>query len=102
MHDNPATAALAQADIELLRRGLAIGNAAVISTLECEGVREHLAEPGRWYDTRPMVDPREHDSPVIDMAAEAISYGEAAGLLRRHSVLRHLVCIVGDVPGKHA
>ncbi len=82
------------ADVQLLRRGLAIGNRAVVETIECEGVRVHLAEPGRWYDTRPMLDPREHASEMIDMAAEAISYGETAGLVRRHAEHRHLVCIL--------
>lgn len=82
------------ADVQLLRRGLAIGNRAVVETIECEGVHVYLPEPGRWFDTRPMLDPREHAPEVIDMAAEAISYGEAAGLVRRHSAQRHLVCIL--------
>ena len=90
MSIHPAT----PADMQLLRRGLSIGNRAVIETIESEGVRVQLPEPGRWYDTRPMLDPREHSHEVIDMAAEAISYGEAAGLVRRHSAQRHLLCIV--------
>jgi hypothetical protein len=86
-------------DMQLLQRGLAIGNQAVIETVECEAVRVQLPEPGRWYDTRPMLDPREHAPQVIDMAAEALSYGETAGLLRRHTAHRHLVCIVPEAQG---
>ncbi len=82
------------ADMQLLRRGLAIGNQAVIDTVRTEAVRVNLPEPGDWFDTRPMLDPREHAPENINSAAEALSYGESAGLLRRHPVQRHLVCLV--------
>lgn len=80
--------------MQLLRRGLHIGNRAVIETVESEGVRVDLPEGGRWYDVRPMLDPREHSPQVIDMAVEAISYGEAMGLLHRHASQRYLVRIL--------
>jgi hypothetical protein len=81
------------ADASLLQQGLAIANAAVISDIETEAVRVHIALPGRWYDTRPMLDPREHCGPVIDMAAQSLAYAEASGLIHRHAHERHLVCI---------
>lgn len=85
---------ISKADVQLLRRGLALGNAAVVDTVRSEGVRVQIPDAGDWFDTRPMLDPREHSPQVTDMAAEALSYGEAAGLLCRHSVHRHLVRVV--------
>lgn len=49
------------------------------------------ADGRRWYDTRPMLDPREHADEVIDMARVAIDYALHRGLISRHPVLPHLV-----------
>jgi hypothetical protein len=83
----------AASDLQMLRRGLAIGNRAVVDTIK-EGVRVRLPDGGRWYDIRPLIDPREHCPESVDMAAEALSYAESAGLARRHSEYRHLLCIL--------
>lgn len=91
--DNPLDQ-ITLADLQLLQRGLLLGNKAVIETIESECVRVHLAEPGRWYDTRPMLDPHEHAPQIIDEAAEALSYAESAGLVRRHPEQRYIVCLL--------
>jgi hypothetical protein len=45
----------------------------------------------RWYDSRPMLDPREHSQEVIDMATLAIEHGLERGLLQRHPQQAHLL-----------
>lgn len=86
-----------QADLDLLRRWLEYGNKAVIADIESECVRVQMSEPGIWYDSRPMVDPREHAPQVVDEAAEALSLAESFGLIVRHPVQRYMLRIVGGV-----
>jgi hypothetical protein len=80
----------------LIECGLRIAVRAVVCDVECYGSRVHLTEPGRWYDTRPMLDPQEHSPCCIDMAAEALHFGEACGALLRHPQQRHLVRVLVD------
>jgi hypothetical protein len=47
----------------------------------------------RWYDTRPMVDPREHSPECIDMGQEAINYALGHKLVQPHPDMPHLVRI---------
>lgn len=84
-------------DVQLLRRGLAIGNQAVVAIIE-EGMPVRMPDGLRWFDTRPLLDPHERSNESIDRAAEALSYGEATGLIRRHSAERYLVCVVDHSP----
>ena len=86
------TNSLITGERDLLRAAMAIAGRAVVSDIESYCVRVD-GPPGRWYDTRPMLDPREHASEVIDMAAQAMAYAEAAGLVTRHADHKHLVCI---------
>lgn len=95
--DTPARFA---ASIGHIRRGLAIANAAVLADIETGGVRVWPAAapyPGRWFDTRPMVDEREHAPHVVDMARRALAYALEAGLVQAHPLHRHLVCIPASV-----
>lgn len=78
----------------LVHTGLRLAVRHVVAEVESGGVRVHLNEPGRWYDTRPMLDPNEHPGQSIDMAAEALHFGEAAAALLRHPQHRHLVRIM--------
>ena len=80
-------------DLAMLSRGLALANRAVVETIECECIRVHLPEGGIWYDTRPMLDPREHAPEVIDMAREALDYALQSQLAFRHMHQPHLVCV---------
>lgn len=79
---------------EIIGAGLRLAVRYVVADVESGGVRTHLPEPGRWYDTRPMLDPREHAGPVIDQALEALRFGEASNALLRHPQHRHLVRVL--------
>jgi hypothetical protein len=69
-----------------------IASRAVICDIETEAVAVQI-DGQRFYDVRPMLDPREHDSVCIDMAAEALSYALDAGLVEQHPATPHLVRI---------
>lgn len=81
---------------QLLTLGLAIANRAAICDIESECVATEDDDGARWYDTRPMVDPREHSGELIDMATDTLVYAEASGLIRRHAQHRHLVRITSS------
>ncbi|MEY8688351.1 MAG: hypothetical protein AB9M53_00545 [Leptothrix sp. (in: b-proteobacteria)] len=49
--------------------------------------------PLTWWDTRPMLDPREQPDHVIDMATQALAYADACGLITRHPSMPHMVRI---------
>lgn len=70
-----------------------IANRAVLEDIESYAVKVTL-EGQTWYDTRPMLDPREHAPEALDMAAQALRYAEKAGLMSRHRAERHLVRLV--------
>lgn len=50
-----------------------------------------IAAPQGYWDTRPMLDSREHSPAWIDMAEQAIQYLELRALLQRHPIDRYLV-----------
>ena len=80
-------------DLQLVQQAFALANARAIADIESVCVPLRAADGLRWYDTRPMLDPREHAGEAIDMAAQVLAYAEACGLIRRDAVLRHMVCI---------
>lgn len=98
LHPHPSATASAERPgatgvdlaLHLLREALAIADRAVLADIECEGVAEHM-EGHRWYDTRPMLDPRERPDDMIEMAAQAIDYAVQRGLVERHHRCGHLV-----------
>lgn len=79
---------------ELTKAGLRLAVMYVVADVEEHCPRVNLPEPGRWYDTRPMLDPREHASPFIDMAVDALRFGEHAQALQRHHQHQHLVRVL--------
>lgn len=79
--------------VQVLTMGLLIANRAAVSDIESECVAAQGDDGWRWYDTRPMLDPREHCGEIIDMATDTLAYAEACGLIRRHAQQRHLVRI---------
>ncbi len=84
---------MGQHDAHLVAQAFHLANRAVISDIETEAVRvRHGGET--WWDTRPMVDPKEHAPQSIDMAQQAIDYALAAGLAVRHQFEPHLLRIV--------
>ena len=48
----------------------------------------------RWYDTRPMVDPREHSPECIDMGEKAITLALGFHLAERHPEHPHLLRVL--------
>ena len=74
-----------QPNAQHVARAMRLANAAVVSDIEsnCPALRSACGTI-TWYDTRPMLDQREHSPEVIDMASEAIEYGVESGLLIRH------------------
>lgn len=89
----PMVADLTAADMQMFSTAMAIANRAVVADIETACVLVALDEPGRWYDTRPMLDPREHSPQAIDMATQALAYAVYVGLAKHHSTLPHLVRI---------
>lgn len=79
--------------LHLLREALAIADRAVLADIECEAVAEHI-EGQRWYDTRPMLDPRERPADFIEMARQAIEYAVQRGLVERHHRSAYLVRVL--------
>jgi hypothetical protein len=94
---NHSDAAATLSHDELQRRAVAIADAAVISDIESECIRTQLDDDcpatWRWYDTRAMLDEREHSPQCIDMNSEALDYALMRGLAVRHPVKPHLVRI---------
>lgn len=64
----------------------------VIADIECECIKTDR-QGTTWWDTRPMLSPREHAPQVIDMAQQALAYARLRGLIELHPVLPHLVRI---------
>lgn len=75
----------------MVETSLRIARRAVVADVQCYAVRVHLPEPGRWYDTRPMVDPRELSPECVDQAVETLAFGQAVGALVQHPQQQHLV-----------
>lgn len=51
-----------------------------------------------WWDTRPMLDPREHAAETIDMARLAIDYAVQTGLAMRNPMQPHLLHLLRASP----
>lgn len=74
---------------EQVRLACAIADRACVDDIRTMAV----AAPGGYWDTRPMLDDREHSPAWIDMAQQALAYADLRGLLQRHPADHHLVRI---------
>lgn len=75
-----------------------LADRACIADIETNCIAQRPDEQGRrWYDTRPMLDPREMPDHLIDMNRQALDYARARGLVSAHPQLPHLVRIAKDV-----
>jgi hypothetical protein len=89
---------MSAADINAVQAGLLmlhilqIADRAVVSDIELSATCVPGESP-RWYDTRPMLDDREHSSPIVDMNTQALDYALLRGLIVRHASQSHLVRI---------
>ena len=86
--------ALATADLSPLARRIA--DRASVSDIELHATPLML-HGVTWYDTRPMLDPREHCDDALQMAAEAIEYAVARRLVTRHDEQPHLVRVAHEL-----
>lgn len=80
-------------DVPLVSQAFRLASRAVVSDIESECVQVQIGNH-RWWDTRPMLDPREHSPQVIDMATEALAFALEACIAERHRTEPHLVRIV--------
>jgi len=71
-----------------------LADRAAVCDVETEGIRVRDFGAGRWYDTRPMLDEREHSPEGVDMLREAIAYALQRGLAQAHPHHPHMLCIV--------
>ena len=76
---------------ELIGLAHRIADRAVVSDIETAGVAETDAQGRRWYDTRPMLDPREQPDDFIEMTVQALTYAHERGLVSPHPGHPHLV-----------
>lgn len=77
----------------LVAMAFELANARVIEDLESYATRQTIGG-WTWWDTRPMLDPREHAPEAIDMARQAIDYALSSGLAMRHPREGHLVHVL--------
>lgn len=62
---------------------------------ECQRTTAPGEPTGRlWWDTRPMVDEREHEPEVVAMATRALALGAEMQIIHRHPLHPHLVRIL--------
>lgn len=78
----------------VVNQGLKLADRAVISDIECHAVRDTRWPEQRVWDTRPMLDEREHGPEELDMAFEAIEYARMRGLVATHAGQPHLLRIL--------
>lgn len=72
-----------------------IAGASVINLVTSECVTQKVRGV-IYYDTRPMVDPREHSPANVDWHAEVLAYGLAVGILQRDTTDHHLVRFIRE------
>jgi hypothetical protein len=70
-----------------------LADQAAVADIESEGVPTTDEHGRTWYDTRPMLDPREVPDQVADMARLAINYALQRGLASPHPVHSYLLRI---------
>lgn len=71
-------------------RALRLAHQAVVADIECNAVAVHL-DGLRWWDVRPMTDPRENPPEFIDMATDALAHADCWKLIKRHPERPYLV-----------
>lgn len=79
---------------ELTRRAYRIADGACIADIETGSVPQTDEHGQRWYDIRPMLDPRELSDPVVDMNRVALDYALLRCIVVVHPAHSHLVRII--------
>lgn len=80
--------------IQLAELAHQLADRACICDIECDAWQtdDEMGGP-HWYDTRPMLDPRETCDDSIEMARQALQYAHERGLISPHPIHSHLVRI---------
>lgn len=68
-----------------------IADRAVIADIETEANAQTDEHGQRWYDTRPLLDPRELPDDWVEMNRQALEYAIGRGLVEVHHLHDHLV-----------
>jgi hypothetical protein len=79
--------------IKLADTAHTLADRTVISDIETEGVAQTDEHGRKWYDTRPMLDPRELPDDCVEMNRQALDYAHQRGLVSPHPSHAHLVRI---------
>ena len=85
--------ALCASSPPLMRTAFEIANESVVCTIESNGNRVEMGDGLRWYDTRPMLDEREHSPEIIAWHQRDLAYAEAAEIITRTGDAPWLVCL---------
>ena len=96
MNDTPADGWSANLVGDVVRRSFTLAHEFAASLIKCEGVPTALDDDSmlRWYDTRPMLDLREHSPTYVDINAEAINFALQVGLAAQHPQRPYLLRLV--------
>lgn len=79
-------------DAKLMSAAMRIARQAVVADIQCNANHTRL-EDAVWWDTRPMLDPREHAPESLDMALQALDFAVLSGLAVRHQDKPYLLRI---------
>jgi hypothetical protein len=74
-----------------------LADRAVVSDIEAEAAPQTDEHGRKWYDTRPMLDPRELPDDFVEMNRQALEYAHQRGLVSPHPQHAHLVRITKAV-----
>lgn len=79
--------------IQLAELAHQLADRACISDIEVHAHAQTDDLGRKWYDTRPLLDPREQCDDFIEMNLQALAYAHERGLISPHPVNTHLVRI---------
>jgi len=68
----------------------------VVADIETNCVHVTLPDGTGWYDTRPLLDPREHCDDAVEMASQALQWAEGHAVITRHAAQPWLVCVTAQ------
>lgn len=69
---------------------------AVVCDIESNCLHVDLGDGQRWYDTRPMLDPREQPDDVIEMTTQALQWADRHAVITRHPAQPWLVRVTAQ------
>lgn len=90
--DLPLVCVMHTDEATLMSAAMRIARQSVVADIECNANRTKL-EGTVYWDTRPMLDPREHAPEALDMALQALDFAVLSGLAVRHQDKPYLLRI---------